>query len=264
VGEPHFDYQEPLVLPGSKVTGLISALDHELHEQGDWCEKFSLYRFRLQTLTEFRADAAQVSPCIRLDPGGGLDAFLRARSSHFLAGIARQRRQLAAVGNVTLQTFLPDQSLEAEGELERMIAAYEDVHAGEGSAGLFRAPGTREFYLRLLTVLLPAGLVQFSVLRAGGIACSWVVGFLCRGVFSYYKPVYARQYARLSPGKLHLSMLTEHGMQAGWRAIDLGPGVEPYKKWWTDEAVPLGMVEGRTRTLRSRVGRILSGLKARR
>lgn len=262
VGEPHFDYQDPLVSDAAAGPGLLQALAQELRRQGRVCEKFGLYRLRMTGAAS--EDSACTAPCITLSGHNNVEDFWRARPASLVTDIARQRRRLATTGPVSFDVLGPDRGNEAPAELARMIAAYESVHQHEASGSLFRAPGTGEFFKALVSELLPAGLVHFSMLRVGHEPCSWVIGFMHGGVLTYYKPTYVAGYARWSPGKQHLAMLVERGLREGWRAIDLGPGTEPYKSWWADAAVPLGMIEGRTQSWRSRMGGFLAAMKARR
>ena len=260
VGEPHFDYQDPLLTDANAGPGLLQALAGELRRQGQMCEKFGLYRLRMPGAG--CEDSACAAPCITLAGHSDAKGFWRARSDSLVTDIARQRRRLAATGAIQLEVLGPDRASEGPAELARMVTAYEVLHQDEASAGLFRTPGTGDFFKALVAVLLPAGLVHFSVLRVGQEPCSWGIGFMHGAVLTYYKPAYVAAYARWSPGKQHLAMLVELGLREGWRAIDLGPGTEPYKSWWADAAVPLGMLQGRTQSWRSRVGGLLAAVRS--
>jgi CelD/BcsL family acetyltransferase involved in cellulose biosynthesis len=240
VGEPHFDYQNPVgtagqggVLPWAEFW---TSLTNELERAGRF-ERAMLLRLSAEGApSASRPDGAHESPYICLAGCRTLEDLLEQRPQKHRTDVRRQLRRLNEQGLVELQVYGPQQLAETRDELDRMRAAYEDLWEGAPSARLFRQPGTLAFYERLLDLALPPGLVHFSVLRLGDRPISWHFGFLHRAVLHWYKPTYDKQFERFSPGKVHLASVIEHGLQHGWKEIDLGCGQEDYKYRWTNTA----------------------------
>ncbi len=255
-GEPHFDYQDPVACcPSGDAPAwqdFWAAFSEEVRTNVTWFEFFAAFRLRAPMAPAgAETDDVQESPHIETASYGSLDELLAGKSKKHRGDVRRQQRRLAEQGDLDLRVFDARSGRAAIEELNAMAEAYERLHADTPSAGLFRMAGTMDFYRRLLSELLPAGLVHFSVLRVGGRPVSWHLGFLHRGVLHYYKPTYEADLANYSPGKVHFALLIEEAIAKGWRTVDLGGGTEAYKFRWADGTVPLKRVQWRTGTLRS-------------
>jgi CelD/BcsL family acetyltransferase involved in cellulose biosynthesis len=240
VGEPHFDYQNPVGAAGREGSvpweTFWAALRGELRRNGRFQEAM-LLRLTKEVVGDHGDGGPPLeSPYIALCPYRDCDEFLRSRPRSHRTDVRRQGRRLRELGEVEFHCHTPDDQAEARSELRRLRAAHEALWAGTPSGQLFESPGTYDFYERLIDGALPRGLVHFSVLRLSGRPISWHFGFLHRNVLHWYKPTYDRRFEEYSPGKCHLAHLVDVGIRNGWREIDLGGGAEAYKLRWTDAA----------------------------
>jgi CelD/BcsL family acetyltransferase involved in cellulose biosynthesis len=242
VGQPYFDYQDPVAAAprGQTIdwTAFWDCLAEELEWQG--FEQARLPRLRPDVCPAAgRISDAGLSPYISLAGSGDLEEFLRHRSPRRVSRIRRMTRRLEKRGKLDLVMYSPGEQTAAFSELQRMCGEYERLWEGTPSADFFRQPGTMAFYQRLLEWALPRGLVRFSVLRLAGRPISWNFSFFHRNIFHAYTITYDREFAGHSPGKIHLIRLIDLGLRSGWKEIDLGQGDEEYKFDWTDTARPL-------------------------
>jgi len=254
MGEPHFDYQDPLSvgeLPPDETFWVD--LGAEL-ERGRFCEEATVMRISTPASKEtFTEDGAKISPLITLDEFDSWEGFLKSRPQKHRTDVRRQTRRLAMEGPLTLKVFKANEQSEAAGEFLQLRAAYEELWTGSPSFGLFQAPGTWAFYERMLNDLLPTGMLHFSVLRVGNESVAWHFGFLHRGRLHYYKPTYRKAWEAFSPGKVLLSMLIQLGFESNWKEFDFGCGGESYKLRWTDKMLPLYRWHWTSSSLRSRL-----------
>lgn len=256
-GEPHFDYQDPLAAgPAGKEVDWVSfwpAAREEIRSNRGF-ELAGLMRLSAGVAPgDSTEDLAAASPIISLGNWAGYGEYVAGLAASQRGDLRRQMNKLSERGTVECVVFGPHEVAAAQGELGRMQVAYGAEWAGTPAAGLFCSPAMNRFYSRMIADLLPAGWLHFSVMRVGGQPVSWHFGFLHRGVFHYYKPVYDPRYASYSPGKQHCLMLIGKGFEEGWTRFDFGAGVEGYKLRWTQERVGLRQVWWWTRSLRSRL-----------
>lgn len=259
-GEPNFDYQDPAVVwssTGEDWPSLWTALSVELRCQ----RRFELVGFvRLSASIappEAQPDPAIASPIIPLRRWPTAEAFLETRSGNLRVDVRRRARRLSERGREEVVVFGPGETEAARAELARLRAAYAREWAGAPAAAEFGSAALRRFYERMIEDLLPAGWLHFSALRLDGRSIAWVFGFLYRGIYHYYKPVFDPDFRDFSPGKLLCWRLIEMGFREGWREFDFGAGVEPYKLQWTDERTELRQVWWPANTWRGRLCRAL-------
>lgn len=258
IGQPHFDYQDPLLseaLLPEEMDTFWNELSAEFTARRV-CETAEVYR-----LSDFCApssatrDAADSSPYIDLREFDSFDHYLESVPCSHRGDVGRQRRRLAALGPIKLDVFTGDRVSEALSELNALRSSFESLWRGDPSEFLFSQPGTWDFYNLLVRDGIGTGLVHFSVLRLNSRAISWHLGFLHRDTLHYYKPTYVPDLKVYSPGKVHLSMLLQLGFQQGWKELDFGCGTEDYKYRWTDRERPLFQWSWRANTFRGRVSR---------
>jgi len=260
VGEPHFDYQDPVATwpPGDAPPWVEfwPKLTDELAAKGRW-EHAMLLRLGTSSASPDTApDTSREAPVIRLEGRATLDDVLKDRSANHRKEVRLRIRRLRELGRAEFRVFAPLERAAATDELHRLCEAYERLWVGSPSQALFRQPGTFSFYERLLETALPAGLVHFSVQRAADRPVSWHFGFTRGETLHWYKPTYEKDFDAFSPGKVHLAQLIELGLRLGWREIDLGAGTEAYKYLWTDDARPLAQWHWQADTWRERIYRL--------
>lgn len=241
-GEPNFDFQDPLVSSRNsffqrRVT-FWEAFRSELAKIG--FSRFTIARTHREYLPDHcERDASEQTWKSSLEGFHSLDEFLSARSSNLRGDVKRRLRRINDIGSVEYNIFPPDSIAEASQELNLMQRAYEDLWEGKPAASLFRAPGMATWYRSLIQTYLPTGTLHFSRLLCGGQAIAWHFGFLHHGVLHWYKPTYGKKFASLSPGKILLAKVIEEGVRRGWKAVDYGPGMEPYKLQWATESAQM-------------------------
>jgi CelD/BcsL family acetyltransferase involved in cellulose biosynthesis len=260
VGQPHFDYQDPVATWPPEATPpwprFWPRLREELAKQGRWEHAMLLRLGTSSAAPDTDSDTARAAPVIRLEGRTTLEDVLKDRSANHRTDVRRRIRRLDDLGAVEFRSYAPLERSAAREELHRLRDAHGRLWAGTPSQGLFREPGTFAFYESLVEAALPAGLVHFSVQRVAGRPVSWHFGLTQGDVLYWYKPTYEKELEAFSPGKVHLARLIELGLGLGWREIDLGAGTEPYKYLWTDEARPLAQWQWQADTWRERMYRL--------
>ncbi|MFV0444355.1 MAG: GNAT family N-acetyltransferase [Planctomycetaceae bacterium] len=260
VGEPHFDYQDPLLSAGierdSAYPELWRRLTGELSRRK--LDAAALWRLRPDSAgSGFSQDAAVKAPFIDLAQSASWKDYLSQRPESHRTDVRRRLRRIAEAGELQLDVLLPSDVERAQSELDVMIQRHAERWRDCESELLFRQPGTRDFYERMISSLLSTGLIHFSVLRVDARPISWHFGFLHSGVLSWYKPVYDPEFERYSPGKLHLAQLIQLGYENGWREIDFGGGQEDYKYRWSTGVRPLSQWNWESRSATNRVRQFL-------
>lgn len=267
-GEPNFDYQEPLACRPD--AGRIGWRDfwRSLEEDvvgGRRADVVRLRRVPAESSGEHgRGDESYVSPFLSLRDVESWSQLERTLSANLRGDLRRRFRRLAETGrHLELRRLGPEDLDEPDRELEALLTAHRREWAGTPSESSLEQAGMRAFYRRLLSALLPTGLLHFTVLRLDGETVAWHFGFLWRGTLHWYKPVYEVRHRELSPGKLLLGRLVSMAVDAGISEIDFGVGNEPYKLQWTQSSRSLRDIEIEVDTPIARLRRAARAMRAR-
>lgn len=153
------------------------------------------------------------------------------KSSH-RGDIRRQKRRLAEKGELSLEVLSDVER--AKGYLGEFIEIYDQRWKSAGQKSIFDREGVRAFYEKLIEKMAGSYL-HFSLLKVGEEVISYHFGFQFDGWIYWYKPTYKLEYEKLSPSKVHLSLLAQEGIEDGLTGIDLLSGDEPYKAQWANE-----------------------------
>lgn len=94
---------------------------------------------------------------------------------------------------------------------------------------LFLDARHRTFYERLTRAASPSGWLRFTRIVWQGRAVATHFGFCRAGTFLWYKPAFAIDLARRSPGEVLLRRLLLSAIDAGVSSFDFGIGDEPFK-----------------------------------
>jgi CelD/BcsL family acetyltransferase involved in cellulose biosynthesis len=241
-GEPNFDFQDPLVSSKERFSErrvvFWEAFRNELVRLG-FC-RFTIARTHREYLPDYcERDASEQTWKSCLNGFQSLDQFLSARSSNLRGDVNRRIRRINDVGHIEYEVFQPRRVVEAKHELSAMQRSYEELWEGQPAASLFQTPGLDAWYRVLIEQYLPTRTLHFSRLLCGDQVIAWHFGFLHHGVLHWYKPTYGKKFAHLSPGKVLLAKVIEEGILRGWKAVDYGPGMEPYKLQWANESAEM-------------------------
>jgi CelD/BcsL family acetyltransferase involved in cellulose biosynthesis len=102
--------------------------------------------------------------------------------------------------------------------------------AGTPHPSLFLNPGQRAFYRRLCEVAGPAAWLRFTRVDWEGRPAAFHFGFCHRGNYLWYKPSFAVEFARRSPGEVLLRQLLLAAVREGAHTFDFGIGDEAFKE----------------------------------
>ena len=142
--------------------------------------------------------------------------------------IRRQKKRLSETGDLKYHVH----SGTVHGGVLESFSLFLSVHRQKWP-GSYKAPG---FHHKLFQEGASEGLVHFSEMRIDDQPISWHLGFMYKGRFYYYMPAFLDDFARYSPGKVHLSFLVEECFQRGIRVFDHLRGLENYKAGWTNHS----------------------------
>jgi CelD/BcsL family acetyltransferase involved in cellulose biosynthesis len=163
------------------------------------------------------------APALDLDvpPGAGLAAANKT-------SLVRHERGLTRAGRLDV-THLRD------GEaIAPHLDAFFEQHVARWAAtpypSLFLDPKQRAFYRRLAEVVGPVGTLRFTRLDWDGRPVAFHFGFCHRGRYLWYKPSFAIDLARRSPGEVLLRQLLLAAIDEGTKVFDFGLGDEAFKQ----------------------------------
>jgi CelD/BcsL family acetyltransferase involved in cellulose biosynthesis len=260
-GAYYCDYQDPLSTGAEMSAGdfadFWSAFDdafrNGLGRQLGRLSRFRAFRLHLPPSELATNLGRDVAPYIRVTGFRSLDDFLASRSKKFRDNVRRGMRQLQELGCTDLTVLAGG---DISGGMEAFLRNYRLQWGSEGRETQLDLPGTGEFWAELAESAARLGKLHLSNITVAGEVWHWHLGFKHRGSVLWYKPTYNPEYARHSPGTLHLAMIVREAIAEGCETVDLGCGAEPYKYRWTEDEAPLFPFES------ERYGRLLATTRA--
>jgi CelD/BcsL family acetyltransferase involved in cellulose biosynthesis len=128
--------------------------------------------------------------------------------------------------------------VEDREDCDRLLRRFVDLHDARWSARGQRSKYvTRERHRRFLEEVVlgaqKARRLYFPYLALEGEPIAMAVCFLERGKLYYVWPTFDVDYASLAPGKLLLYHILRDAFASGVHEVDLGPGADAYKFYWT-------------------------------
>ncbi|MBF0454246.1 MAG: GNAT family N-acetyltransferase [Magnetococcales bacterium] len=229
VGANEFDYHDPLVVsPGRAATETAFFQAFQGWLAGGKAKGFDrLYLPHLRILSPLAASSSvvNVAPYLDLEGLDNLEGLLSTLGKRQRGEIRRNLRRLDEAEKSCLQVYEADEVDEVLDFLPELLARHAQKWPNS-----YKAP---DFHANLIRHGLPAGVVHVSVLRVGHIPVGWHIGFIFKQRFYWYLPVYDFNFAKLSPGRVHLVKVMEAFMANGGKIFDFLVGDEPYKKGWT-------------------------------
>jgi CelD/BcsL family acetyltransferase involved in cellulose biosynthesis len=170
---------------------------------------------------------AERSPIIAT--GSGLDAYIASRTA--LGG--RQLKSIRQQISRLARDLEPHVFVEFDHDAARLreILAMKSRQCREtGAFDFFGLPWTRELVRRLHAVHSEDFSGVLSSIYVGGNCIASHFGMRSREVWHWWFPVYDKQYSRYSPGLLLLWEAIKRAAELGLHHIDLGKGLQDYKR----------------------------------
>lgn len=252
-GQADFGYHSPLVVPAPGPhpdwpafwESARQALRHR-------CDQAS-FRFidPEQGTGRWASPTGELSPVLTLAPGDTLASVLARRSANHRGDVGKKFRRAAERGEVGFHVFGAGESAEARRSFAADFEpAYADIWRNRPSGNLLDAPGMRAFLHRLLGDGIDGGWTHYSRLTIGGEAVAWHLGLAGGQALYFWMPTHKAAWNAVSPGKLLLAMLIEHGIAAGWSQLHFQTGGQDYKRAWTDDDAGLRAVQWRAPSIK--------------
>jgi CelD/BcsL family acetyltransferase involved in cellulose biosynthesis len=133
--------------------------------------------------------------------------------------------------------------------MARLLTLHRHSWEGRGGSDVLTDHRVEQFHTETAVALAPKGVSQVGWLVAGGREVAGWYGFLVGQTYLAYILGHDPDFARFSPGAQVSLALIEHGIDDGWREIDLMRGAEPYKFDFTRRcAYTMDHALARTRT----------------
>ncbi len=236
------DYNAPIMFPGSEDidAAAIGALWDGILAKLPACD--------VVILEKMPANVGEIKNSLQV-----LAPALEPRSGHLIhldppnhpaskpvrfSDAARKRRKLASLGEVrfVVSQTKPETTRAFETMVRQKTRRYIETRGVDG----FERPGYRAYYRKMTERFSASGQVKATALFSGDtpIATGW--GILTRDRFYDLMPAFeAGEWARYSPGILHLESLIAWAHSQGITTYDLGVGDEPYKFRVANARLPL-------------------------
>ena len=150
-----------------------------------------------------------------------------ALASPYKKSLLRHERYFSRGGPLKVEHF-------TEGErilprLDAFFAQHLERWAATPSPSLFHDGTQQGFYRRVTLVAAKTGWLRFTQIEWQGRAIAFHFGFNHRGTFLWYKPSFAIDLARHSPGEVLLRQLLLAAIAEGAHTFDFGLGDEAFK-----------------------------------
>jgi CelD/BcsL family acetyltransferase involved in cellulose biosynthesis len=113
--------------------------------------------------------------------------------------------------------------------LEGLFEQHMERWAQTPYPSLFLDDANRRFYRRLAEVAGNAGWLRFTRVSWEGRDIAYHFGFSYRGRYLWYKPTFAVDLARHSPGEVLIRQILMAAIEEGTTVFDFGIGDEPFK-----------------------------------
>lgn len=122
-----------------------------------------------------------------------------------------------------------DQAEEALAELDTFFRQHIERRELAQDKSQFLRVEEREYYKKLVETLSRSGILRFATVRFNGEPVAYHLGFEYGGRFIWYKPTFATQYLKKSPGEVLLKFLMEDSIAKKLSEFDFTIGEESFK-----------------------------------
>lgn len=265
-GQAFFGYHSPLVVPAPGVAvDWARFWDAARRDLRAACDQ-AIFRFldADHGVGRWSADGGEASPVLHLPLGETLAGLLARRSSTHRRDVGRSFRRAEERGEVVFHVFGPGEGAEALGSFTtEFVEAYAAVWDERSAGNALESSSLLAFATRLLEQGIAPGWTHYSRLTVGGEAVAWHLGLLHAGELYFWMPTHRVAWKNISPGKLLLARLIEHGLASGWSALHFQTGAHEYKQAWTADDAGLRAVRWSSPSLKGRLLALYDGWQGR-
>lgn len=235
VGEHLLDYNDPILtgpkLETTEMIALIEAFWRALADEFLAGKNVAFDNLEIACVRgkfmchqqEWRQ--SELAPYVDLSTYTTFDAYWHSRSSKMRTEIERNIRRLTAIGRLEFCQYSGERIEEAVKWIPRLEAARRKKYPGS-----LLPHG----YLERIARANSGAPTHFSAMLLDGCDISWHAGFYIDGIFYWYLPMYDADFAKYSPGQVHLYHAIAHVIDQGGVGVDFLRGTEAYKRRWTD------------------------------
>jgi CelD/BcsL family acetyltransferase involved in cellulose biosynthesis len=231
IGQDLFGYGDPIAAVGRPDTFDWSELWESVRaETAGFCHQGLLRSIDAQFAAS-NSRLAEGAPVLALDTSSLEGILARCPRSH-RGDIRRQFRHFSERGNLSLRIFGPTDRDAASVALDALLRAYAarcDVRPEYPSLDRL---GLRALWRRVAEEGTAAGWGHLAMLTVDGQPVAWHLGLFHDDELYWWVPTHDPAWEALSPGKVLLAKLIEHGIASGWRRLHFLPGTQPYKMAW--------------------------------
>ena len=196
---------------------------------------FVFYHVPQNSTTRLLLEQAAVRLGLRIFDEGGLPAPtleltaqpVAAREATAKKSLVRHERFFARDGSFKVSHLT--RSEEILPLLDEFFAQHRERWAATPYPSLFCNAAQQQFYRELTLIAADAGWLRFTRLEWQGRSIAYHFGFCYRGSYMWYKPTFAIDLARHSPGEALLRQLLLAAITENAHEFDFGLGDEAFK-----------------------------------
>lgn len=244
VGYSDFDYHDPITVNNEEsiVHDFLNQIiiDPLLAKAYD---KIYLNGLRTLNLCSTLTKELAVAPFAELSRYKNFEEAKNLLPSKLRGDIRRQIRRLEELGELKFEIIRTlDDGLKILPDFLR--------HHQIRWPNSYKAPC---FHENLIRYGLEKKIVDISILKFNNHIISYHLGFNALNRFYYYMPAIDLEFAKFSPGKIHLYFLFECAYNRGIKIFDHLRGDENYKAGWTDKIQELYYLEKKSSNFQSKI-----------
>ena len=243
LAEPFQEFSEMLVAPGISPGDVWNKIWPNLASSGADCIHLGQVRkdsrlFDAVNGTIPAVGEIDAAPFVPLDQWDGYDAFLKTVKTKTRKNMRNQRNVLERTALV--EHLVCDGGDELDQVIERTYANRAQWLAEKGLTSAAFSDDQFQSFLGEFKSDGESGIDTLGMSLMHGdklIAEQW--GFIHRDRYYAFISSYDEEYARLSPGKLHLGEVIKTGFEKRLKAMEFMLPDVPYKRTWAKTAIPV-------------------------
>jgi CelD/BcsL family acetyltransferase involved in cellulose biosynthesis len=175
----------------------------------------------------------EATPVLDLTAISSLEDLLSRCSPNHRGDVRRRFRRLRERGEVRFWVAASGDAAAVNVELhQRFLTQHAIVCREKGYRDPFAGTEGASFLERLFATGLESGSSFYGSLRVGEESIAWILGFVHRDEFYWWRPAYHTERKALSPGKVLLASMLEYAVGRGWKKVHFHAGSQPYKLAW--------------------------------